>query len=52
MLGGSQCNVLHCVLRRNLYVDLQLCVSKKPFEKPKYFLLFIIIWCCNKSFVI
>ncbi len=27
MSGGSQCNVLHCVLRRHLYVDLQLCVS-------------------------
>ena len=26
MLGGSQCNVLHCVLWRHLYVDLQLCV--------------------------
>ncbi len=27
MSGGSQCNVLHCVLRRHLHVDLQLYVS-------------------------
>ncbi len=33
-------------------IDYGTPLNGKPFEKPKYFLLFMVIWCCSNIVVI